>query len=57
MRTVYNDMNTTSYRTETETETIIVTDEYSAIVLAEHGEPMTETKTTQQTDMYITVRK
>ena len=50
-------MNTTSYRTETETETIIVTDEYSAIVLAEHGEPMTETKTTQQTDMYITVRK
>ena len=46
LRAVFNDMNTASYRTETETETITATDEYGAIVLDEDGEPVTETKTT-----------
>lgn len=46
LRAVFNDMNTASYRTETETETITVTDEYGAIVLNDDGEPVTEAKTT-----------
>ena len=46
LRAVFNDMNAATYRTETENETITVTDEYGAIVLDEDGEPMTETKTT-----------
>ena len=43
---VFLDMNEVSYRTESETETVIVTDEYGAIVLDKNGKPITERKTT-----------
>lgn len=43
---VFYGMNTVSYRTEAETETITVTDEYGAIVLDENGDPVTAEKTT-----------
>ena len=46
LRAVFNDMNTASYRTESEAETTIVTDEYGAIIIDENGNPMTESKTT-----------
>ena len=39
-------MNSVSYRTESEAETTIVTDEYGAIIIDENGNPMTESKTT-----------
>ena len=43
---VFYSMNALSYRTETETETITVTDENGVIVPDENGEPMSEEKTT-----------
>ena len=46
LREQYLDMNEVSYRTESETETVIVTDEYGAIVLDKNGKPITERKTT-----------
>ncbi len=46
LKAVFNDMNAVTYHTESETETITVTDEYGAIVLDENGNPMTESKTT-----------
>ena len=46
LREVFLDMNEVSYRTESETETVIVTDEYGAIVLDKNGKPITERKTT-----------
>ena len=46
LREVFLDMNEVSYRTESETETVIVTDEYGAIVLDKNGKPTTESKTT-----------
>lgn len=46
LRTVFYDMNSVSYRTETETDTRTVTDEYGAIVLDENGDPVIETTTT-----------
>lgn len=46
LKAVFNDMNAVTYHTESETETITVTDEYGAIVLDENGDPMTESKTT-----------
>ena len=46
LRRVFLDMNKVSYRTESETETIIVTDEYGAIVLDKNGKPIMERKTT-----------
>lgn len=46
LKEVFHDMNTISYRTVSETETITVTDEYGAIVLDENGDPVTESKTT-----------
>lgn len=46
LRTVFYDMNSVFYRTETQTETRTVTDAYGAVVLDEDGEPVTETTTT-----------
>ena len=46
LREIFLDMNKVSYRTESETETVIVTDEYGAIVLDKNGKPITEHKTT-----------
>ena len=46
LREIFLDMNKVSYRTESETETVIVTDEYGAIVLDKNGKPITERKTT-----------
>lgn len=46
LRRVFLDMNKVLYRTESETETVIVTDEYGAIVLDKNGKPITERKTT-----------
>ena len=46
LKAVFNDKNAVTYHTESETETITVTDEYGAIVLDENGDPMTESKTT-----------
>ena len=46
LRTVFYDMNEVSYRTETETETRIVLDDYGAVVLDEDGELVTETTIT-----------
>lgn len=46
LRRVFLDMNKVLYRTESETETVIVTDEYGAIVLDKNGKPTTESKTT-----------
>ena len=46
LREIFLDMNEVSYRTESETETAIVTDEYGAIVLDKNGKPITERKTT-----------
>lgn len=46
LREVFLDMNKVSYRTESETGTVIVTDEYGAIVLDKNGNPITESKTT-----------
>ena len=43
---VFNDMNTVSYHTETETELIPVMDEHGAAVLDESGDPMTKEKIT-----------
>lgn len=43
---VFRDMNTVSYRTETETETTTVRDEYGAVVYDDDGEPKTESTTT-----------
>ena len=51
LKSVFLDMNEVSYRTETQTETTIVTDEYGAIVLDENG----EAKTTEKTTLYIYV--
>lgn len=46
LEAVFRDMNSISYRTETETETLTVYDEYGAIVYDTNGEPKTETTTT-----------
>ena len=46
LRRVFLDMNKVLYRTESETETVIVTDEYGAIVLDKNGKPITKRKTT-----------
>ena len=46
LRRVFLDMNKVSYCTESETETVIVTDEYGAIVLDKNGKPIMERKTT-----------
>ena len=46
LREIFLDMNEVSYRTESETETAIVTDEYGAIVLDKNGKPIMERKTT-----------
>lgn len=46
LRRVFLDMNKVSYRTESETETVIVTDEYGAIVLDKNGNPITKRKIT-----------
>ena len=46
LRTVFYDMNSVSYRTETQSETRTIIDEYGAVVLDEDGEPVTETTTT-----------
>ena len=46
LRMVFLDMNKVLYRTESETETVIVIDEYGAIVLDKNGKPITERKTT-----------
>lgn len=46
LKEIFHDMNSVSYRTESEAETTIVTDEYGAIILDENGNPMTESKTT-----------
>ena len=43
---VFRDMNNISYRTETETETTTVYDEFGAIVYDDDGEPKTTTTTT-----------
>ena len=46
LREIFLDMNKVLYRTESETETVIVTDEYGAIALDKNGKPITERKTT-----------
>ena len=46
LREIFLDMNKVLYRTESETETVIVTDKYGAIVLDKNGKPITERKTT-----------
>lgn len=46
LKEIFHDMNSVSYRTESEAETTIITDEYGAIILDENGNPMTESKTT-----------
>lgn len=46
LRTVFNDMNSVSYRTETETDKTILVDEYGAIVLDEDGNPVIITTVT-----------
>lgn len=46
LREIFLDMNEVSYRTESETKTVIVTDEYGAIVLDKNGKPIMERKTT-----------
>ena len=46
LREIFLDMNKVLYRTESETETVIVTDEYGAIVLDKNGKPIMERKTT-----------
>ena len=46
LREIFLDMNEVSYRTESETETAIVTDEYGAIVLDKNGNPITKRKIT-----------
>ena len=46
LREIFLDMNKVLYRTESETETVIVADEYGAIVLDKNGKPITERKTT-----------
>ena len=48
---VFSVMNTASYDTAVQTDTITVTDEYGAIVLDENG----EAKTTEKTTLYIYV--
>ena len=53
LKEVFHDMNAVSYRTESETETTTVTDEYGAIVLDENGDPISESKTTLY--IYVTV--
>lgn len=51
LREVFSVMNTASYDTAVQTDTITVTDEYGAIVLDENG----EAKTTEKTTLYIYV--
>lgn len=46
LETVFYDMNSVSYRTETETVTTTVVDEFGAIAYDEEGEPQTESTTT-----------
>lgn len=46
LETIFYDMNSVSYRTETETVTTTVVDEFGAIVYDEEGEPQTESTTT-----------
>ena len=46
LKEIFHDMNSVSYRTELESETITITDEYGAIVLDKNGKPITERKTT-----------
>lgn len=46
LETFFYDMNSVSYRTETETVTTTVVDEFGAIAYDEEGEPQTESTTT-----------
>lgn len=46
LKEIFHDMNSVSYRTELESETITITDEYGALVLDKNGDPVTESKTT-----------
>lgn len=46
LEAIFYDMNSVSYRTETETVTTTVVDEFGAIVYDEEGEPQTESTTT-----------
>lgn len=53
LRDVFYDLNSVSFRTETESETVTVTDEFGAIVLGEDGNPKTETVVTRY--IYINI--
>ena len=46
LEAIFRDMNSISYRTETETVQTTVVDEFGAIVYDENGEPKTESITT-----------
>lgn len=46
LKEIFHDMNSVSYRTELESETVTITDEYGALVLDKNGDPVTESKTT-----------
>ena len=46
LKEIFHDMNSVSYRTELESETITITDEYGALVLDKNGDPVTESKAT-----------
>lgn len=46
LKEIFHDMNSVSYRTELESETITITDEYGALALDKNGDPVTESKTT-----------
>lgn len=46
LKEIFHDMNSVSYRTELESETITITDEYGALVLDKNGDPVTESNTT-----------
>lgn len=46
LKEIFHDMNSVSYRTELESKTVTITDEYGALVLDKNGDPVTESKTT-----------
>lgn len=46
LETFFYDMNSVSYRTETETVTTTVVDEFGSIAYDEEGKPQTESTTT-----------
>lgn len=46
LEAIFKDMNIVTYRTETETVEIPLTDEYGAVILDEHGNPVTQATVT-----------